>query len=132
MTEFLSCLYIDFDFEAAQTKLQECESVYFNYNESKLFIHCQVLSNDLFLTHCLDEFRESARLLIFEMFCRIHQCISIDMLARRLNMQKVSRNLQKNLKFIGGGRTLDSQSDSQLSNRGRQNRLPIGPSSDEW
>ncbi|KAF7633791.1 Eukaryotic translation initiation factor 3 subunit E [Meloidogyne graminicola] len=26
VTEFLSCLYIDFDFDAAQTKLRECES----------------------------------------------------------------------------------------------------------
>ncbi|KAI6192744.1 hypothetical protein M3Y94_01321300 [Aphelenchoides besseyi] len=73
VTEFLSCLYIDFDFEAAQTKLRECESV---------------LSNDFFLTGCLDDFRESARLLVFEMFCRIHQCISLEMLANRLNMDK--------------------------------------------
>ena len=29
---------------------------------------------------------ENARLYIFEMFCRIHQVISIDMLARKLNM----------------------------------------------
>jgi len=27
VTEFLSCLYIDFDFDAAQTKLRECDSV---------------------------------------------------------------------------------------------------------
>ncbi|KAL3124429.1 hypothetical protein niasHT_007712 [Heterodera trifolii] len=73
VTEFLSCLYIDFDFDAAQIKLRECESV---------------LSNDFFLVGCLDDFRESARLLIFEMFCRIHQCISLEMLANRLNMDK--------------------------------------------
>jgi translation initiation factor 3 subunit E len=48
-----------------------------------------VLSNDFFLVGCLDEFRESARLLIFEMFCRIHHCISLDMLAQRLNMGRV-------------------------------------------
>jgi hypothetical protein len=29
VTEFLSCLYIDFDFDAAQKKLRECESVCF-------------------------------------------------------------------------------------------------------
>lgn len=45
-----------------------------------------MLTNDFFLTACLDDFRESARLLIFEMFCRIHQCISLDLLANRLNM----------------------------------------------
>jgi|UniRef100_A0AC35F6K1 translation initiation factor 3 subunit E len=73
VTEFLSCLYLDYDFDAAQQKLRECEDV---------------LANDFFLTALLDEFRENARLLIFEMFCRIHQCIGLDMLANRLNMDK--------------------------------------------
>jgi translation initiation factor 3 subunit E len=73
VTDFLSCLYIDFDFDAAQTKLRQCESV---------------LENDFFLIACLEDFRESARLLVFEMFCRIHQCISLEMLANRLNMDK--------------------------------------------
>ncbi|TKR92910.1 hypothetical protein L596_007474 [Steinernema carpocapsae] len=71
VTDFLTSLYVKFDFDAAQVKLRQCE---------------QVLSNDFFLTACLDDFRESARLLIFEMFCRIHQCISIKKLAENLNM----------------------------------------------
>ncbi|KIH52119.1 eIF3 subunit 6 protein [Ancylostoma duodenale] len=74
VTDFLTCLYIKYDFDEAQEKLRQCE---------------EVLSNDFFLTGCLSDFRESARLLIFEMFCRIHQCISIEMLARRLNMSQV-------------------------------------------
>ncbi|GMT28617.1 hypothetical protein PFISCL1PPCAC_19914, partial [Pristionchus fissidentatus] len=74
VTDFLTCLYIDYDFDAAQQKLRQCE---------------QVLSNDFFLTACLDDFRECARLLIFEMFCRIHECISLEMLADRLNMKQV-------------------------------------------
>ncbi|KAL3993698.1 eIF3 subunit 6 N terminal domain family protein [Acanthocheilonema viteae] len=74
VTDFLTCLYIKYDFDEAQKKLRKCEDV---------------LSNDFFLTACLEDFRESARLLIFEMFCRIHQCISIQMLAERLNMQQV-------------------------------------------
>uniref|UniRef100_A0A0N5AGH9 Eukaryotic translation initiation factor 3 subunit E n=1 Tax=Syphacia muris TaxID=451379 RepID=A0A0N5AGH9_9BILA len=74
VTDFLTCLYIKYDFDEAQKKLRQCE---------------EVLSNDFFLTACLDDFRESARLLIFEMFCRIHQCISIKMLAERLNMQQM-------------------------------------------
>lgn len=45
-----------------------------------------VLFNDFFLISCLDEFVENARLMIFETFCRIHQCISIGMLAEKLNM----------------------------------------------
>merc|ERR1719495_2350710 len=35
---------------------------------------------------CLYVFIENARLFIFETFCRIHQCISISMLAQKLNM----------------------------------------------
>uniref|UniRef100_A0A8R1I2Q2 Eukaryotic translation initiation factor 3 subunit E n=2 Tax=Caenorhabditis japonica TaxID=281687 RepID=A0A8R1I2Q2_CAEJA len=73
VTDFLTCLYIKYDFDEAQEMLQKCE---------------EVLSNDFFLTAVLNDFRESARLLIFEMFCRIHQCITIEMLARRLNMSQ--------------------------------------------
>merc|ERR1712179_344830 len=71
ITEFLECLYVNFDFDGAQQKLRECETV---------------LVNDFFLVACLDDFIENARLLIFETFCRIHECISINMLAEKLNM----------------------------------------------
>merc|ERR1719447_1525943 len=71
ITEFIECLYVSFDFDAAQTKLRECETV---------------IINDFFLVACLDDFIENARLFIFETFCRIHQCISINMLAQKLNM----------------------------------------------
>ncbi|CAB3990134.1 eukaryotic translation initiation factor 3 subunit E [Paramuricea clavata] len=71
ITEFLQCLYVDFDFDGAQKKLRECEAV---------------LKNDFFLCGCIDEFQENARLFIFETFCRIHQCISIGMLAEKLDM----------------------------------------------
>jgi len=71
ITEFLECLYVNFDFDGAQQKLRECETV---------------LVNDFFLVACLDDFIENARLFIFETFCRIHQCISISMLAEKLNM----------------------------------------------
>merc|ERR1719285_1116118 len=71
ITEFLECLYVNFDFNGAQTKLAECETV---------------IINDFFLVACLDDFIENARLFIFETFCRIHQCISINMLAQKLNM----------------------------------------------
>jgi len=71
ITEFLECLYVNFDFDGAQQKLIECETV---------------LLNDFFLVACLDDFIENARLFIFETFCRIHQCISISMLADKLNM----------------------------------------------
>ncbi|XP_037932587.1 eukaryotic translation initiation factor 3 subunit E [Teleopsis dalmanni] len=72
ITEFLECLYVNFDFEGARLKLHECQTVIFN---------------DFFIVACLNEFVEDARLMIFETFCRIHQCITISMLADKLNMK---------------------------------------------
>ncbi|KNC84388.1 eukaryotic translation initiation factor 3 subunit E [Sphaeroforma arctica JP610] len=71
ITEFLECLYVNFDFEGAQQKLRECEAV---------------LENDFFLLACRDEFIENARMFIFETYCRIHQVISINSLGEKLNM----------------------------------------------
>lgn len=97
ITEFLECLCVNFDFDGAQKKLRECETV---------------LLNDFFLVACLDDFIENARLFIFETFCRIHQCISINMLAEKLNMtpEEAERwivNLIRNAK-------LDAKIDSKL------------------
>lgn len=72
-TQFLECLFVNYDFDGAQQKLVECELV---------------IDNDFFLTACKEEFIENARLFIFEHYCRIHQCIDIKMLADRLNMDQ--------------------------------------------
>lgn len=72
ITEFLEHLYVNFDFEGARLKLHECQTV---------------IVNDFFIIGCLQEFIENARLMIFETFCRIHQCITIGMLADKLNME---------------------------------------------
>ena len=69
--QFLTCLYTDFDFEASQQKLLECE---------------QLFSNDFFIMAAKHEFMKNARDFIFEVYCRIHQCIDIKMLAEQLNM----------------------------------------------
>lgn len=71
ITELIEYLCVRYDFEKAQEKLHECE---------------KVLSNDFFLVACKDDFLENAQQMIFETFCRIHQCISIRMLANKLNM----------------------------------------------
>ncbi|VDI27836.1 translation initiation factor 3 subunit E [Mytilus galloprovincialis] len=97
ITEFVECLYVNFDFDGAQQKLRECE---------------EVLVNDFFLVACLEDFIENARLLIFETFCRIHECISIRMLAEKLNMteEEAERwivNLIRNAR-------LDAKIDSKL------------------
>jgi len=97
ITSFIEDLYVKFDFDGAQQKLRDCESV---------------LVNDFFLVACLEEFIENSRLMIFETFCRIHQCISIKMLAQKLNMESDDAerwivNLIRNAK-------LDAKIDSQL------------------
>merc|ERR1719464_940190 len=71
ITSFIEDLYVKFDFDGAQQKLRDCETV---------------LVNDFFLVACLDDYIENSRMMIFETFCRIHQCISISMLAEKLNM----------------------------------------------
>nr|VZI11131.1 unnamed protein product [Spirometra erinaceieuropaei] len=71
ITAFLECLYVKFDFDGAQQQLKICETV---------------IPNDFFLTGCYEDFMENARLLMFETFCRIHNCVGINMLAEKLNM----------------------------------------------
>ncbi|KAI9822152.1 MAG: eukaryotic translation initiation factor 3 subunit E [Thelocarpon impressellum] len=62
VTDFVKALYIDFDFEEAQKKLSEAE---------------EVLRTDFFLVAAADAFVDSARHLISESYCKIHQRIDI-------------------------------------------------------
>ncbi|KAI9207858.1 eukaryotic translation initiation factor 3 [Polychytrium aggregatum] len=71
ITEFIECLYVNFDFDGAQQKLKACDDV---------------LDNDFFLVATREDFIENARLFIFETYCRIHQRIDIKGLSQKLNM----------------------------------------------
>lgn len=71
VTDFVRALYIDFDFAEAQNKLSEAEAV---------------LSNDFFLNGITAEFLQSARHLISELYCRVHQRIDVAQLSERLNL----------------------------------------------
>ena len=62
VTEFIKALYVDFDFEEAQTKLVQAE---------------ECLRSDFFLSSSAEAFVESARHLISESYCKIHQRIDI-------------------------------------------------------
>lgn len=62
VTDFIKALYIDFDFEEAQKKLSEAE---------------EILNNDVFLAQTAEQFVDSARHLISESYCKIHQRIDI-------------------------------------------------------
>ncbi|KAA8910200.1 hypothetical protein TRICI_004218 [Trichomonascus ciferrii] len=73
LTEFIRALYIDYDFEEAQNKLSEAE---------------HILNNDFFLAASAESFLESARHLISELYCRIHQRIDVAQLSARLNLSQ--------------------------------------------
>lgn len=62
ITDFVKALYVDFDFEEAQKKLSEAETV---------------LRSDFFLVSAADAFVDAARHLISESYCKIHQRIDI-------------------------------------------------------
>ncbi|KAI9659243.1 MAG: eukaryotic translation initiation factor 3 subunit E [Trizodia sp. TS-e1964] len=73
VTNFIKALYIDFDFEEAQKKLSEAE---------------EVLRGDFFLCSAADSFVDSARHLISESYCKIHQRIDIKDLSARLGLNQ--------------------------------------------
>jgi len=73
IVEFVDCLCVKFDFEGAQTKLVECETV---------------LSTDFFLCKQTTLFMEEARVFVFENYCRIHDKIDLNTLAAKLAMDQ--------------------------------------------
>ncbi|KAG9409885.1 eukaryotic translation initiation factor 3 subunit E [Aphanomyces cochlioides] len=96
--EFLECLFVDFDFEVAQTKLLECK---------------HVLASDFFLAEKnMAAFMENARLLTFEIYCRIHHTIDISMLAEKLAMNEKGDAERWIVDLIRNAR-LDAKIDSQ-------------------
>ncbi|EEC81741.1 hypothetical protein OsI_25391 [Oryza sativa Indica Group] len=82
ITEFLECLYVNYDFDGAQQKLIECEQVILN----DPFLGKRIEEGNFVTVPLRDEFLENARLFIFETYCRIHRCIDIGMLSQKLNM----------------------------------------------
>jgi len=98
ITRFLLALYVEMDFDEAQLELKNCEQV------------CKV---DYFLAKHWAEFQENARLLIFETYCRIHQCINIGMIASKLNMEAEEAEVWI-VKLIQNAK-LDARIDSEKS-----------------
>ncbi|KJX93031.1 eukaryotic translation initiation factor 3 subunit e like protein [Zymoseptoria brevis] len=71
VTSFVKALYVDFDFEEAQKRLLEAD---------------EILRADFFLAAAADPFIDSARHLISESYCKIHQRIDIKDLSTRLGL----------------------------------------------
>ncbi|KHN41695.1 Eukaryotic translation initiation factor 3 subunit E [Glycine soja] len=82
ITEFLACVYVNYDFDGAQKKMRECEEVILN----DPFLGKRVEESNFSTVPLRDEFLENARLFIFETYCRIHQRIDMGVLAEKLNL----------------------------------------------
>eukprot|EP00271_Cylindrocystis_brebissonii_P008730 TRINITY_DN23211_c0_g1_i1.p1 TRINITY_DN23211_c0_g1~~TRINITY_DN23211_c0_g1_i1.p1 ORF type:complete len:438 (-),score=118.06 TRINITY_DN23211_c0_g1_i1:583-1896(-) len=86
LTEFVECLYVNFDLEGAQQKLRDCEEAL----EKDFFLGKQVAESSGVKNYTTmpfrDEFLESGRMAVFETYCRIHQVANISTLAEKLDM----------------------------------------------
>merc|ERR1712146_676167 len=71
LTTFVMCLYINYDFDRAQHSLRICE---------------EVINNDPFIFMVKTEFMEAARASIFANYSRLHSCLSLEILAKRLGV----------------------------------------------
>ena len=71
ITKFMHCLYLEYDFEAAQLQLNKA---------------VESMKKDYFLKDLAPQFMENARLLLFRSFCKIHQCLDMGMLSKKLGM----------------------------------------------
>jgi len=72
ITEFVLCLYSEYNFDRAHEMLVRCQ---------------EVMERDYFLCHWRDSFVQNARQVIFEMYCRLHSAIDIRSLADKLSME---------------------------------------------
>ncbi|KAK6778952.1 hypothetical protein RDI58_025670 [Solanum bulbocastanum] len=82
ITEFLACIYVNYDFDGAQEKMKECEELILN----DPFLGKRAEEGSFSSVPLRDEFLENARLFISETYCRIHQRIDMGVLAEKLNL----------------------------------------------
>jgi len=101
LTDFLRVLYVEFDFESAHQHLQQAQ---------------KLIATDFFLGFVADELLEQARQLVFETYARVHSCIDITLLVRRLDM-KSGDSEQKMVELI---RRLDQRIDVKIDSNKNQ------------
>ncbi|KAF7457865.1 putative eukaryotic translation initiation factor 3, subunit 6 [Cryptosporidium felis] len=90
-TELLFNLLVNFDFETSQKILLKCNSA---------------TENDFFLYPIQKFIEENARLLIFEIYCRIHKSIDLNIISKELAMTNIEAerwivNLIRNVHLDG-------------------------------
>jgi len=100
ITEFVLLLLVEFDFKNITQNLRLCE---------------KVLKNDVFLAAIASEFLESAHLLVFETYSRIHHTINIDTLAQILDIKEdVEQHLVELIRQARVNAKLDSSKNQLL------------------
>mmetsp|Transcript_13314 Transcript_13314/g.44968 ORF Transcript_13314/g.44968 Transcript_13314/m.44968 type:complete len:459 (+) Transcript_13314:133-1509(+) len=95
---FMTLLFDDFDFHAAQDMLLECE---------------RVARADFFLHAHADAFMDESKKLIFETFCQVHCEVDLGDLAQRLNMTQAEA--EKSMVDLVVSSTLDARIDSSAN-----------------
>jgi translation initiation factor 3 subunit E len=99
ITQFLDSLFDQFDFDSAQVKLVECQSL---------------VKNDYFLQIFADRFVREARMLICEMYCTINRKVDLRMLSEKLQLtdEDAERWMVDMVRGSSGGPTLNAKIDS--------------------
>jgi len=102
ITQFLESLYTQFDFDAAQLKLKECQLL---------------MKQDFFLQIFQDKFTHEARVLICEMYCTINRRVDLTMLSQKLQLTEEESerwmvDMVRGSSTVGGGAALDAKIDS--------------------
>jgi translation initiation factor 3 subunit E len=76
VTNFLLSLYHDFDMEAAHSHLRDCEALF----DSDYFLSALGVDG----SNRKEDFMENGRRLLFEIYCKTHERLDMDLLASRL------------------------------------------------
>ena len=99
ITQFIECIYDRFDFDEAQQKLKECQSI---------------IKNDFFMQIHADKFMHHARLLICEVYCTINRRVDLSQLADKLELtaEEAERWMVDMVRNATVAATLDARIDS--------------------
>eukprot|EP00607_Mallomonas_marina_P009925 CAMPEP_0182419722 /NCGR_PEP_ID=MMETSP1167-20130531/4109_1 /TAXON_ID=2988 /ORGANISM="Mallomonas Sp, Strain CCMP3275" /LENGTH=326 /DNA_ID=CAMNT_0024594785 /DNA_START=455 /DNA_END=1435 /DNA_ORIENTATION=+ len=99
ITEFLECLYEHFDFDEAQSRLKDCQTL---------------MKNDFFLQSFAEKFTHEARLLICEIYCTINRRVDLTMLAEKLELseEEAERWMVDMVRSASAGSSVDAKIDS--------------------
>lgn len=104
ITQFLESLFDQFDFEAAQEKLKECQTL---------------VKNDFFLQLFATKFMHEARMLICEMYCSINSRVDLTFLAEKLQLTEEEAERWM-VDMVRGSTATSATFDAKIDSSGKQ------------